>query len=110
MDSNVHEDLWWTKPLCSLAGGIDPETFQTWTWALIDAIASLEPLVVSLSLLCLHPNSFFSPSSNEFQIIWENCFKKDKGNDCLTSCDGTDFWIAVQGKAFYSCKFKKSGL
>ena len=35
--------------------------------------------------------------------------QKDKGNDCLTTCDGTDFWIAEQGKAFYSHKFKKSG-
>ena len=100
----------WTKPLCSLAGGINPETFWTWTWASIDAIASLEPLVVSLSLLRLLQNLFFLPSENEFQIIWENCFKKGKGNDCLTTCDSTDFWIAEQGKAFYSHKFKKSGL
>jgi hypothetical protein len=44
------------------------------------------------------------------QIIWENRFKKDGGNDCLISVDGTDFRIAEQGKLFYSHKFKKSGL
>ena len=66
------------KALCSLAGGINLETFQTWTWAFIDAIASLEPLVVSLSLLHLLQNLFFLPSANEFQIIWENCLKKTR--------------------------------
>ena len=54
--------------------------------------------------------SIFLPSANEFQIIWENPFEKDKGNDCLTTCDGTDFQIAEQGKAIYGHKFKKSGL
>ena len=44
------------------------------------------------------------------QIIWENRFKKDKGNDCLTTVDGTDFRIGEQGKLFYSFKYKKSGL
>ena len=47
------------KPLCSLAGGIDPETVWTWTWAFIDAIASLELLVVSLFVLDLQQNLFF---------------------------------------------------
>ena len=98
------------KPLCSLAGGINPETFQTWTWAFIDAIASLEPLVVSLSLLHLLQNLFSLPSANGFQIVWENHLERDKVNDSLTTCDGTGFWIAEQGKAFYSHKFKKRGL
>jgi hypothetical protein len=44
------------------------------------------------------------------QIIWDNRFRKDGRNDCLTSVDGTDFRIAEQGKDFYSHKFKKSGL
>jgi len=48
------------------------------------------------------------PSS--LQIIWENRFKGDKGNDCLVTCDGTDFRIAEHGKKFYSHKFKKSAL
>ena len=106
MDSNLHEDLWWTKTLCSLARGINLESFQTWTWAFIDAIAGLETLVVSLSLLHLLQNLFFLPSANEFQIIGRNTSKKDKGKNCLTTCDGTDFWSAEQGKAFYSHKFK----
>ena len=48
------------------------------------------------------------------QIVWENRFKGDKGNDCLVSVDGTDFQIKQQvgilGKKFHSFKFKKSGL
>ena len=82
----IFEHLLWTlmfmkiygeqNPLCSLAGGINPETYLTWTWAFIDAIASLEPLVVSLFLLCLQQNLFFLPSANEFQIIWENHFER----------------------------------
>lgn len=40
----------------------------------------------------------------------ENRFKKDKGNDCLLSVDGTDFRIFEQGPTFYSHKFKGSGL
>ena len=63
MDSNVHEDHGGQNPLCSLAGGFNLETFLTWTWAFTDAIARLEPLVVSLSLLYLLQNLFF-PSAN----------------------------------------------
>ena len=102
MDSNVPKYLWWTKPLCSLTGGINPETFQKWMWAFIDAIASLEPLMVIVS------HSILSPSTIEFQIIWKNHFKKDKVKDCLTTCDGIDFQIDEHGKTFYSHKFKKS--
>ena len=34
------------KTLCSLAGGVNPETFRKWTWLFIRAIAALEPYVV----------------------------------------------------------------
>jgi hypothetical protein len=44
------------------------------------------------------------------QIVWENRFKNDGGNDCLMTVDGTDFRIPEHGKVFYSHKFKKSGL
>ena len=40
----------------------------------------------------------------------ENRFEKDKFNDCLMTVDGTDFRIYEQGPAFYSHKFKGSGL
>ena len=56
--AGTFEHLLWTlmfmkiyggqKPL-SLAGGM--ETFWKWTWVFIDAITSLEPLVLSLSVL-----------------------------------------------------------
>jgi hypothetical protein len=44
------------------------------------------------------------------QIIWENRLKGDRGNDCLISCDCTDFRIPEYGKKFYSYKYRKSGL
>ena len=45
------------------------------------------------------------------QIIWANRFKGDKGNDCLTSVDCTDYKTPEHGPAFSSHKFaKKSGL
>ena len=44
------------------------------------------------------------------QIIWDNKMKKDIGNGCLVSVDGTDFHIPQHGWKFYSHKFKKSGL
>ena len=44
------------------------------------------------------------------QIIWDNRMKKDIGNGCLVSVDGTDFCIPQHGWNFYSHKFKKSGL
>lgn len=36
------------KVLCSLAGGVDDETFAKWTWKFIFAISELEVHVVSL--------------------------------------------------------------
>ena len=44
------------------------------------------------------------------QVIWDNRMKKDIGNGCLVSVDGTDFRIPQHGRKFYSHKFKKSGL
>lgn len=33
--------------LCSMCGGVDPKTFQKWTWEFIAAISQLESLLVS---------------------------------------------------------------
>jgi hypothetical protein len=35
------------RTLSALAGGVDPETFRRWCWRFIEAIASLQPYVVS---------------------------------------------------------------
>ena len=46
-----------------------------------------------------------------FQIVWSNRLKKDRGNDCLITCDGTDFQMPQLGPTFSSHKFKeRSGL
>lgn len=34
------------KIMCSLAGGVDKDTFRKWTWLFIEAIASLESSLV----------------------------------------------------------------
>lgn len=51
------------------------------------------------------------------QIIWENRYKNDIGNDCLASVDGTDFRVKGRilpdgkpDKRLYSYKFKGPGL
>ena len=36
------------RQMCTLAGGVDHDTFRKWTWLFLDAIVQLEPLVVSL--------------------------------------------------------------
>ena len=54
---------------------------------------------------------FLCLTSLPHQICFENRKKGDVGNDCLLSVDGTDFHIAMgYNKAFWSYKFKKSGL
>ena len=37
------------KPLCSLAGGVDPETSCKWKWDFVEAVAQLDSLVASAS-------------------------------------------------------------
>ena len=54
--------------------------------------------------------SVFSYLTRLLQIIFENRFKTDIGNDCLMSVDGTDFRVPEHGRRFFSYKFKKSGL
>ncbi len=63
---------------------------------------------------CFHQYSVksrwqFSPFRT--QIRFKDRKKRDVGNDCLLSVDGTDFCIAMGwSKSFYSFKFKRSGL
>jgi hypothetical protein len=55
-DGGTLEQLLWTllfmktyakqKTLCSLCGGIDPQTLQKWVQQFVDAISSLEPNMV----------------------------------------------------------------
>lgn len=58
MGGNIEKFMWSlhfmkvygkTASLCSACGGIDPHTHHDWVWKYIDAIASLESVVVSLS-------------------------------------------------------------
>jgi hypothetical protein len=56
-DDGTLEHLLWTlmfmktygkqKTLCSLCGGIDPQTLKKWVELFVEAISSLEPMVVS---------------------------------------------------------------
>ena len=65
----------------------------------------MEMFLLLLSIYC-----FLITTAVILQIVWENRFKKDKGNDCLVTVDGTDFRIAEHGRPFFSHKYKKSGL
>jgi hypothetical protein len=99
--------------LCSLAGGVDKETYRKWCWLFIEAIAGLESHVVSKhhsSISCFRSINSAVCLLLSFQIIFEDRFKGDKGNDCLMTVDCTDFRVAEQGKKFYSFKYKKSGV
>jgi len=94
--------------------GADAKTIRKYVWGEIDAsaigfieaIANLEPLVVSKTVVASVAALIYIVS-HSFQIIWENRLKKDKGNDCLVSVDGTDFRIPNHGKQFSSHKCKK---
>ncbi len=44
------------------------------------------------------------------QILFKNRFKDDNGSNCLLSVDGVDFKVPNHGRAYYSHKFKGSGL
>jgi hypothetical protein len=56
-DDGTLEQFLWTlmfmkiygkqKTMCSLCGGIDPQTFKKWAELFVEAISSLEPMVVS---------------------------------------------------------------
>ena len=55
--------------LCSMCGGIDKETLKKWTWSFIDAIASLESLVVR-ALTAISINDCNDPFSANKQTIF----------------------------------------
>ncbi|KAL7561027.1 hypothetical protein ACA910_000110 [Epithemia clementina (nom. ined.)] len=70
---------------------VDEDTFRKWSWYFVSRLADLEPEV----------------------IVWENCKLGDQACDSLTNYDGIDCRTTKQGlsgKAFYSHKFKLSGL
>jgi hypothetical protein len=60
-DGGTLEQLLWTllfmktyakqKTLCSLCGGIDPQTLQKWVKLFVEAISSLEPKVVRNNMI-----------------------------------------------------------
>ncbi|KAL7556178.1 hypothetical protein ACA910_015297 [Epithemia clementina (nom. ined.)] len=70
---------------------VDEETFRKWSWYFVSRLADLEPEV----------------------IVWENLKLGDQARDCLMNYNGIDCHTTKQGqsvKAFYSHKFKSSGL
>ena len=115
-----------TSVNCSLASGVDEDTFCKWSWWFVYQISFLEEKVVSgdrgrtdgsvgsvVSLL-LSPRLVVSLLSlfaiAALQIIWENRKRGDEGNDCLASVDGTDFRFGATAKEMWSFKFKKGGI
>lgn len=122
------EQLLWThifmksyntrRDLSTLCGGADAGTITSHAFAFIDALASLEHIlvrstlaVVLISLLSSMSSQWLLCCRSAWQLRWENRFNGDRGADCLISVDGVDFRIPNHGPAFSSHKFKKkSGL
>ncbi|KAL7577483.1 hypothetical protein ACA910_004764 [Epithemia clementina (nom. ined.)] len=70
---------------------VDEDTFRKWFWYFVSRLANLEPEV----------------------IAWENRKLGDQARNCLANYNGIDCPTTKQGpsgKAFYSHKFKSSGL
>ena len=95
-----------------LCGNADHKTITKWVWPLMSALADLE-----IHLVSNYRRDDGALDSDNLtnilisQIVWENRFKGDKGNDCLVSCDGTDFKTPEHGPSISSHKIaKKSGL
>ena len=68
-------------------------------------------VIIFVLSYCIHLLSFFLSFS--LQIVWENRYVNDIGNDCLVSVDGTDFPLAwgSNHKRLSCYKFKgKPGL
>ena len=68
-------------------------------------------------VLVFKSNEFFSLSLFHCQILWENRFHGDTGEDCLVSVDGVDFEIEEPwpykkeySKRWYSDKYKGPGV
>ena len=108
------------KNLSKACGNADLKTIRHWVWQFIRAVAELESIVVGVGsrrrsnetrLAKSRENDLTTLYCYFFQIIWENRFKGDAGNDCLVSVDGTDFRVKQLGPTFSSHKFaKKSGV
>ncbi|KAL7559441.1 hypothetical protein ACA910_010001 [Epithemia clementina (nom. ined.)] len=83
--------LYENKAVLSGMCHIDEDTLRKWSRYFVSRLADLEPEV----------------------IVWENCKLGDQAHDCLTNYDGINCRTTKQGpsgKAFYSHKFKSSGL
>lgn len=110
-----------TEPVLAGMLGVDEDTFRKWAWYFIEEVSYLEPEVVSFFYhLFYFPHCFIPPShfvssvpARMCKILFANRKKGDVGNDCMLQVDGTDCKATNQGvcpKAFYSFKFKSSGL
>jgi hypothetical protein len=104
--------------LAGMCGSVNEDTFRKWSWRFVLKISELEFDVVSLLFVSLFfyyilAISNFYCHHLSFQIQWENRRIGERGRDCLISVDGVDCQTTKQGKsvkAFYSHKFKSSGL
>ena len=78
------------KVMCVLSQVHDSKTYRKRIWSFIEAIADLAgqivgSLAILLFLMTVISHLFF------YQIVFENRFRDDIGNDYLITCDGTDF-------------------
>ena len=118
-ENGTMECLMWTilfiqlypkkEVMCVLIQVHDSKTYRKSIWSFVEAIADLAEQVVSsldilLFLMTVISRLIF------FNIVFENRFRDDICNDCLITCDETDFQVYEHGRTFYCHKNKKSGL
>ena len=98
--------------MSTMVGTIDEKTYRKRLWPMLEAIAALESTVVCNPSFTLSRFPICASNiSTSLQIVWDNRFTGDLGNDCLVSVDGTDFMIQKEyGRKFFSHKFRGSGL
>ena len=69
----------------------DPKTYKKRIWSFVESIADLSGQVVSsLAILLFLTTENFHLFSFHY-IVFENRFRYDIGNNCLITCDSTDF-------------------
>jgi hypothetical protein len=85
-------------------------TFRKWLWKFVEAIAMLDPIIVS-NVLRVNITCFVLTLYDLSHCILVHFpIYGNQWNDCLITMDGTDYRPPTQGKHFFSFKFRGSGL
>ena len=81
----------------------DPKTYKKRIWSFVERISDLAGKVESSLAILLFSFLFY-------YIVFENRFRYDIGNNCLITCDSTEFQVYEHCRILYCHKNRKSGL